>query len=131
MGTWGYKAWESDDAADWFAIMHREIGLRDYVVATLKRGAKKEGTGGVRAAAHVIAKLGEVYQWPVEHMDADLKLAVKALEAAKGTYRSRPSNEREVDRMREEVDNEIDVLEKRLNRLLRNRKRNDRKRRER
>jgi hypothetical protein len=79
MGAWGFKAYENDGAADWFADMHAVTGVRDHVVATLRQGAQRSGTGAIRGAAHVVEKLGHVYTWPVGRWEDDIRLAIKAL----------------------------------------------------
>lgn len=86
MGAWGFKAWENDGAADWFAELHEQTGLRDHVVATLRSGCRVQGEGAVRAAADVMRKLAHVYRWPVRSIESDLRLAVKALGEVRACY---------------------------------------------
>ena len=89
MGAWGFKPWENDSAADWFAEMHEHTGLREIVMATIRRGVKQEGIGGIRAAVHVLTLLGKTYTWPVLAEHADLRLAIQAM----GEVRARLSED--------------------------------------
>ena len=78
MGTWGGAPWDNDHAADWFGRLFDETHLRDRVVEGLRSPLQRFET--IRAAAHVLVQLGQVYIWPIDSLDQDLELAASRLE---------------------------------------------------
>ncbi|MEZ0229424.1 MAG: DUF4259 domain-containing protein, partial [Planctomycetota bacterium] len=62
MGTWGYKCWENDAAADWFLELFEGLELAERISATFDRDNPDE----IRAACHVLTQLGRIYVWPGE-----------------------------------------------------------------
>ncbi|MGE0712123.1 MAG: hypothetical protein AB7N76_32065 [Planctomycetota bacterium] len=74
MGAWGEGPLQNDSAADWFGDLFDRTGLREQAVAALRAGPDQ-----VRAAAWLVAQLGRVYVWPIDHLDEDRILAASAL----------------------------------------------------
>ena len=82
MGTWGYKPYENDAAGDWFGDLWDELPLPAKVEETLELDVE-DYHEEIRAAAHLLIQLGEVYIWPVDLLDHHCDLAARQLEAMK------------------------------------------------
>lgn len=125
MGSWGFEPWENDGAADWFHFLHDETGLRDYVVDTIKRGAKHGAHGltiswhweEVRAAAFVMQQLAKTYMWPVRTLDSDIKFAIKELEKIIHLIQAKNF------RSQSDIDLYVGAIEKQIRELKKNRPR--------
>jgi hypothetical protein len=78
MGSWGMKPWETDSAADWYDSVMENSGLPSMVEAALilDPGSCHEE---IRAAAYVLISLGRAMIWPIDKLDARLKLAIEKL----------------------------------------------------
>lgn len=110
MGAWDIKPWDNDCAADWFDDLFDEVKLREKVIQTLKLdpGSAHEE---IRAATTFLIYFGRTYLWPIDHIEDDLKLAIRRLEEIKthevyadlADYLS-------------EIDHEIELLKCRLDR---------------
>lgn len=109
MGAWDYQPWDNDEAADWFAELMESTGLPEHVEAAL-RSDTEEYPERIRAAAFVLRCLGRVYVWPIENLDAHLKLAVDRLKA----IRELSESEESADLLVEAINAEIAELESRL-----------------
>lgn len=83
MGMWGHAAWENDGAADWFGDLFSTSKLATRVEKMLKAKDVEEYHEEIRAAAHIVVALGQVYIWPIELLDQHLRLAIEKLEAIK------------------------------------------------
>lgn len=80
---WGKESWDNDQAADWFAGLMEKTSLPDKVRITLRlaeKGLDEETIPLLRAAAWCVLQFGRVYIWPVNDLEADLRLAVRALD---------------------------------------------------
>lgn len=79
---WGNKPWDNDRAADWFANLMRCTHFPDQIRETLllceREGACGEDTAALRAAVYCVLQFCHVYVWPIEYLDSDLGLAIKA-----------------------------------------------------
>jgi hypothetical protein len=80
---WGGQPWDNDTAADWFANLMDTTQLPDKVRATLRLAehedaAYGEYTAELRAAVYCVLHFCRVYVWPIDHLDADLDLAIAA-----------------------------------------------------
>ena len=73
MGAWGKAPWENDKADDWFSGVMDRSELPLAVEETLKRDVNQHHEE-VRAAAYILVALGRVFIWPVDRLDAHLKL---------------------------------------------------------
>jgi hypothetical protein len=109
MGMWGYAAWDSDGAADWFGDLFDRTKLAKYVEKTLKREPDEETAEEIRAAAYVVIALGRVYVWPIKKLQRHLKLAIEGLEAIKELEEYQDSSE-----LVTAIDEEIAILKSRL-----------------
>jgi len=78
MGAWGDEPWDNDDAADWFAELISPKFVKQIDVALRKDPEDDYET--VRAACYVLNVLGHNYIWPVDKLQPQLKLAVRALQ---------------------------------------------------
>ena len=78
MGAWDKAPWDNDGAADWFADVMEKSRLPLMVESALVLNVD-EHHEDVRAAAYVLIALGRVYIWPVDKLDAHLKLAIEKL----------------------------------------------------
>ena len=76
MGVWGHQAWGNDGAADWYTDFFSKTKSREYIVESLKSDDSEE----LRAASFLVLQLCRVYMWPIDHLDADLRLAHQALQ---------------------------------------------------
>lgn len=112
MGYWGHKAWENDEAADWFDDLFEESKFREIVRRALERDVK-EDLAEVRAAAFMLIQLGDSYIWPIDHLDDDNRLAVKQLKAARELIVSQLPDP-ELESYIKQIDLEIAVLGSRL-----------------
>jgi hypothetical protein len=83
MGMWGFEPWDNDLAADWFAELFQKGKVADRVEKALSKKDVEEYWPEIRAAAHVITGLGDV--WPHDKLKAHHRLAIDKLEAVKGT----------------------------------------------
>ena len=111
-GSLGEGAWDNDAAAEWYATLFEETGLRDKVVAALDWEVLADDFFEVRAAAHVVVQLGRVYVWPIRSLQADLRLAIVKLEAVRNNL------EREKEpyqAMIDGVDRDLVALRSRIN----------------
>ena len=83
MGDWSFEPGGTDEAADWFARFWKTQDVA-LVIDTLERfDPAEERFEEVRAAAHVLASLGDPFMWPSSH-GAELKpLLEKAIELLK------------------------------------------------
>ena len=69
MGDRGYKAYESDEAADWFARFWESKNF-DLIESTAANfDPKNENYDEIRAAAHVLACFGLPYAYPSDFLD--------------------------------------------------------------
>lgn len=109
MGTWDSKPWDNDTAADWFGDLFDETKLRDKVATALNLELTEHQE--IRAAAHMLMKLGRVYVWPINHLDEDLALAIQRLTEIKEA-----NIFEDVPEFITEIEYEIEVLRCRLNR---------------
>lgn len=79
---WGNNPWENDRASDWFANLMHLTHFPDQIRATLllceQEDACGENTALPRAAVYCALQVCRVYIWPIEHLDGDLELAIKA-----------------------------------------------------
>lgn len=82
MGTWGYAAWQNDAALDWIDEFFSETKLASQVEKTLNSDPE-EYHDEIRAAAYILAALGQDFIWPVNDLQRHLKLAIEKLEAIK------------------------------------------------
>ena len=82
MGSWGVKPYENDSAADWFGNLWDEFPVPSRVEETLKLDLE-DSHEEIRAAAHVIIQLGEIFIWPVDSIDRHRDLAARRLEEIK------------------------------------------------
>lgn len=81
MGAWGFEPWENDLAADWFAELFQKGKIAERVEKALRKQDVEEYWPEIRAAAHVITALGDV--WPPDQLAAHHQLAMAQLEAVK------------------------------------------------
>lgn len=79
---WGDKPWDNDRAADWFANLMHVTRFPDQVRAALllceREDISDEDTALLRAAVYCVLQFCRVYIWPIDHLDSDLDLAIKA-----------------------------------------------------
>jgi hypothetical protein len=107
MGMWGFEPWEDDLAADWLAELFEKGKIAERVVKAMQKQDVEEYWPEIRAAAHVIAALGDV--WPPDRLKADHQLAIDRLEAVKQCRDFQGDNV-----MQGEIDAQIGVLRGRL-----------------
>jgi uncharacterized protein DUF4259 len=81
MGMWGFEPWDNDLAADWLVELFQKGKIAERVVKALERRDIEEYWPEIRAAAHVVAVLGDV--WPADVLRAHHQLAIDKLEAVK------------------------------------------------
>ena len=74
MGTWGWKAWEDDEAADWLGSV-----LTPRLSADVLKSLKSPSNRRI-AAAWVVHQVGLTYAWPIEDLHRSLLRASHALE---------------------------------------------------
>jgi hypothetical protein len=84
MGLWGDQPWENDGAADWVFALFETTALRRQVVDGLNKtydhpDGPTLAHEPIRAAAHVLVSLAEV--WPQSYRHDDLSLAAAKLQA--------------------------------------------------
>jgi hypothetical protein len=80
---WGKEPWDNDQAADWFAGLMEKSSLPHIVRTTLRlaeKGLDEETTSLLRAAAWCVLQFARVYVWPVNELETDLQLAIRALD---------------------------------------------------
>lgn len=79
---WSREPWDNDRAADWFANLMQLTHFPDQVRKTLllceREDVDGENTTLLRAAVYCASQFCRVYVWPIEHLDDDLELAIKA-----------------------------------------------------
>lgn len=79
---WGDNPWDNDRASDWFANLMHSTHFPDQIRATLllceQEDACGENTALLRAAVYCVLQFCRVYIWPIEQLDSDLDLAIKA-----------------------------------------------------
>ena len=69
MGAWGIKAWENDEAADWFGAFMEKVDT-NFILEEAERMLKtSDDFDGIRAIAYVLGHFGKVYIWPIEEID--------------------------------------------------------------
>ncbi len=68
MGSWDYKPWDNDSAADWFADL-LQGSFVEKIEETLNLDPKKNYEE-IRAACYVLIQLGRPYIWPYEKIVA-------------------------------------------------------------
>jgi hypothetical protein len=107
MAMWGFEPWQDDLAADWFADLFSQGKIAQRVEQALSRSDVEEYWPEIRAAAHVVAVLGDV--WPPEQLAAHHRLAIEKLEAVKQSPEFAGN-----DVMGSEIDAQIAVLQARL-----------------
>jgi hypothetical protein len=81
MGAWGKNAWDSDDAADWFADALKGLKLDKKLDKVFAE--PEDNYDAVRAAAYLLQVLGLAYVWPgdLERLDSHITRAIELLEA--------------------------------------------------
>ncbi len=77
MGMWDFEAWDNDGAADWFGDLMDQTKIRDEWHKTITLN-DEDSYEEIRAAIWLFAQLGRVYVWPIDHLDEDIKSALKA-----------------------------------------------------
>jgi hypothetical protein len=112
MGCWGVKPYENDSAADWFGDLWDEFPVPLKVEETLKLDVE-DSHEEIRAAAHLLIQLAEVYIWPVKSIDRHCDLAARRLEEIKAMeiYSG--------DDFQSEMQKEIDFLRSRISKKFR------------
>lgn len=79
---WGNKPWDNDRAADWFANLMHITSFPEQIRSTLllceQEDAYGENSELLRAAVYCALQFCRPYVWPIEHLDSDLDLAIKA-----------------------------------------------------
>lgn len=69
MGAWGEKAWENDEAADWFAEFITKVDT-EFILEEAEQAMKYDDNYEiVRAIAYIIGHLGNNYIWPSNNLD--------------------------------------------------------------
>lgn len=67
MGDWGFKPYENDEAADWYAVTLKNFDFKKVENAILNFDNKDEGCyEPIRCAAFILQKLCVPYIWYVE-----------------------------------------------------------------
>lgn len=112
MGAWGYKPFDSDDAADWGREFMEKTGIRDEVRKALELDIELND-GTIRAAASVLAMLGQHYLWPTDHKEEDLTLASQKLKEIRKDV-EKHQNWSDPEEFFKEIDSEIAALEDKL-----------------
>jgi hypothetical protein len=107
MGCWGVKPYESDSAADWFGDLWDEFPIPSKVEETLKLDLE-DNLEEIRAAAHLLVQLGQVYIWPVDSIDRHCDLAARRLQEIKAL------EEYSGDDFQAQLQSEIDILRSRI-----------------
>lgn len=81
MGAWGTEPWDSDDAADWYGAVFKNVDMDRYVESALKY--KYDNYNEVRAAAYLLDVLGSGYVWPgdLDKLQGHILRALEILEA--------------------------------------------------
>nr|WP_315056242.1 DUF4259 domain-containing protein [uncultured Campylobacter sp.] len=69
MGDWGYKAYENDEAADWFARFWKSKNFDLLQSTAANFDPKNENYDEIRASAHVLACFGSPYACPSDFLD--------------------------------------------------------------
>ncbi|MEO0459364.1 MAG: hypothetical protein AAF219_00885 [Myxococcota bacterium] len=82
MGMWGLDPWDNDAAADWFGDLMDTTQLRRHWLSAIE-GDAEDDPERVRAAVWLFLQLGRVYVWPIDHLESDLELAIRAAERLK------------------------------------------------
>jgi hypothetical protein len=79
MGMWGTEPWANDAAADWYDATFALTDLSEHVEQTLNLRVE-ERADEIRAAAHLVSRLGEHYIWPTDSRVRCIKLAIARLQ---------------------------------------------------
>ncbi len=108
MGMWDFEAWDNDSAADWFGNLMDATNLREHWLSGIQ-GDAEDDYEEVRAAVWLFAQLGRTYIWPIDHLDADLELAISAAE----TLLANQWLQEEVPEFLEKVKSELTELQSR------------------
>lgn len=62
MGTWGYEAWDSDEAVDWFKSTFNDLNLDNRIEEALRYS---DEYGRIRAVGYLLSVLAHSsYVWP-------------------------------------------------------------------
>ena len=78
MGDWGYKAYDNDEAADWFSRFWESKNF-DLIENTLINfNPENENYDEIRAAAHILVCFGSPYACPYDFLDK-LKPTIKEI----------------------------------------------------
>ncbi|MEM7165863.1 MAG: hypothetical protein AAF581_10385 [Planctomycetota bacterium] len=108
MGAWDLLPWDNDGAADWFGDLFddSELAVR---VETALAADPEDAHEEIRAAAALLIMLGRTYIWPVDRIDATIRLAIDKLKqvAALEVYAESPD-------FVDAIAGEVAVLESRL-----------------
>ena len=79
---WGDKPWDNDRAADWFANLMHLTNFPDKIRETLlvceQEDIDGENSALLRAAVYCILQFCRPYIWPIDDLNNDLDLAIKA-----------------------------------------------------
>ncbi len=82
MGTWDNKPWDNDRAADWFGKLMDQTELplkvRNTLLLCNEEDLYGDNTPVLRAAVYCVLQFCRVYVWPINFLDSDLELAIKA-----------------------------------------------------
>ena len=69
MGDWGYKVYENDEAADWFASFWESKDLDLLAQEVEQFDPSEENYDTIRAVAHVLIAFGSPYACPFSFID--------------------------------------------------------------
>jgi len=83
MGMWGIEPWDNDGAADWFGDFMDATNIREQWLAAITLDDEDEFEE-IRAAVWIFLQLGRTYVWPIDKLDNDLELAIKACDVVLG-----------------------------------------------
>lgn len=66
MGDWGFKAYETDEAADWYAVTFKDFNFKRVEDAILNFDNSNEAHyEAIRCAAFILQKFCVPYIWPI------------------------------------------------------------------
>ena len=69
MGDWGYKAYENDEAADWFTRFWESKNFDLLQSTAANFDPRNENYDEIRASAHVLVCFGSPYACPSDFLD--------------------------------------------------------------
>lgn len=79
---WDKKPWDNDRAADWFGKLMDKTEfptrVREALMLCEKEDPYGDNTPILRAAVYCVLQFCSVYVWPINNLDRDLALAIKA-----------------------------------------------------